>query len=115
MTEVTPMYSTVRLLSDPTQHMPVKNSRNGIRGITKGLASNDRGMILKYIPLDSDIKLGDIFMTSGIGNSYPPGYSVGRVKSIDENLDPSFMTVYLEPTQNLNRLELVLIIEEKND
>ena len=49
VTEVTPMYSTVRLLSDPTQHMPVKNSRNGIRGITKGLASNDRGMILKYI------------------------------------------------------------------
>ena len=115
VTEVTPMYSTVRLLSDPTQHMPVKNSRNGIRGITKGLASNDRGMILKYIPLESDIKLGDIFMTSGIGNSYPSGYSVGRVKSIDENLDPSFMTVYLEPTQNLNRLELVLIIEEKND
>jgi len=115
VTEVTPMYSTVRLLSDPTQHMPVKNSRNGIRGITKGLASNDRGMILKYIPLESDIKLGDIFITSGIGNSYPPGYYVGRVKSIDENLDPSFMTVYLEPTQNLNRLELVLIIEEKND
>ena len=50
VTEVTPMYSTVRLLSDPTQYMPVKNSRNGIRGITKGLASNDRGMILKYIP-----------------------------------------------------------------
>ena len=115
VTEVTPMYSTVRLLSDPTQHMPVKNSRNGIRGITKGLASNDRGMILKYIPLESDIKLGDIFMTSGMGNSYPQGYSVGKVKSIDENLDPSFMTVYLEPTQNLNRLELVLIIEEKND
>ena len=115
VTEVTPMYSTVRLLSDPTQHIPVKNSRNGIRGITKGLASIDRGMILKYIPLESDIKLGDIFMTSGIGNSYPSGYSVGRVKSIDENQDPSFMTVYLEPTQNMNSLELVLIVKENND
>ena len=115
VTEVTPMYSTVRLLSDPTQHIPVKNSRNGIRGITKGLASNDSGMVLKYIPLESDIKLGDIFMTSGIGNNYPSGYSVGRVKLIDENQDPSFMTVYLEPTQNMNRLELVLIVKEKND
>jgi len=115
VTEVTPMYSTVRLLSDPTQHIPVKNSRNGIRGITKGLASNDSGMVLKYIPLESDIKLGDIFMTSGIGNYYPSGYSVGRVKSIDENQDLSFMTVYLEPTQNMNRLELVLIVKEKND
>jgi rod shape-determining protein MreC len=70
---------------------------------------------LKYIPLESDIKLGDIFMTSGIGNSYPSGYSVGRVKSIDENQDSSFMTVYLEPTQNMNSLELVLIVKENND
>ena len=115
VTEVTPMYSTVRLLSDPTQYMPVKNSRNGIRGITKGLASNERGMTLKYIPLDSDIKLGDIFVTSGIGNSYPTGYSVGRVSSIDEEQEPSFMTIFLEPMQNMNSLELVLIVKEKND
>jgi len=115
VTEVTPMYSRVRLLSDPTQHMPVKNFRNGIRGITKGLASNEKGMILKYIPLESDIKLGDIFMTSGIGNSYPSGYSVGRVKSIDETINAPFMTIYLEPIQNINRLELVLIVKEKND
>ena len=115
VTEVTPMYSTVRLLSDPTQYMPVKNSRNGIRGITKGLASNERGMTLKYIPLDSDIKLGDIFVTSGIGNSYPTGYSVGRVSSIDEEQEPSFMTIFLEPIQNMNSLELVLIVKEKND
>ena len=109
------MYSTVRLLSDPIQHMPVKNARNGIRGITKGLASNERGMTLKYIPLDSDIKLGDIFVTSGIGNSYPIGYSVGRVSSIDEEQEPSFMTIFLEPMQNMNSLELVLIVKEKND
>ena len=115
VTEVTPMYSTVRLLSDPIQYMPVKNSRNGIRGITKGLASNERGMTLKYIPLDSDIKLGDIFVTSGIGNSYPTGYSVGRVSSIDEEQEPSFMTIFLEPMQNMNSLELVLIVKEKND
>ena len=115
VTEVTPMYSTVRLLSDPIQYIPVKNARNGIRGITKGLASNERGMTLKYIPLESDIKLGDIFVTSGIGNSYPTGYSVGRVSSIDNNQDTSFMTILLEPMQNMNSLELVLIVKEKND
>ena len=115
ITEVTPMYSTVRLFSDPTQHIPVKNSRNGERGITKGLASNEQGMIVEFIPLKSDIKLGDIFVTSGVGNSYPSGYFVGRVKSIDETLDTSFMTIFLEPTQNINNLELVLIVKEKND
>ena len=115
VTEVTPLYSTVRLLSDPTQHMPVKNARNGIRGITKGLASTEKGIIVEFVALESDVKLGDIFVTSGIGTYYPPGYSVGRVKSIDETLDTSFLTIYLEPTQNMNKLELVLVVKEKND
>ena len=115
VTEVTPLYATVRLLSDPTQHMPVKNSRNGIRGITKGLASTKKGIMVEFVSLESDVKLGDIFVTSGIGTYYPPGYSVGRVKSIDETLDTSFLTIYLEPTQNMNKLELVLVVKEKND
>jgi rod shape-determining protein MreC len=115
VTQVTPMFSTVRLLSDPTQFMPVKNSRNGIRGITKGMASNKKGMIVEYVPLGSDVKVGDLFLTSGIGNSYPSGYLVGRVTSIDNSLDASFLSISLQPSQNINKLEMVLIIKEKND
>jgi len=72
-------------------------------------------MIIEFIPLESDIKIGDIFVTSGIGNSYPSGYFVGRVNKVDESLNSSFMSVSLEPTQNMNKLELVLIVKEKND
>ena len=113
--EVTALFATVKLLSDPTLHMPVKNSRTGARGITKGLASSEKGMVVEFIPLESDIKIGDIFVTSGIGNSYPSGYSVGRVKSVDESPNSSFMRVSIDPTQNMNQLELVLIVKEKND
>jgi rod shape-determining protein MreC len=95
--------------------MPVKNSRNGIRGITKGLASNEKGMIVEYVPLDSDVKVGDLFLTSGIGNSYPSGYRVGRVTSIDDSIDASFLSIKLQPSQNMNKLEMVLIIKGKND
>jgi len=115
VTLVTPMYSTVRLLIDPTQRIPVKNSRNGVRGITKGMASNDKGMIIEFIPSNSDVKIGDVFLTSGIGNSMPVGYLVGKVKSIDDSLDASFLSITLQPTQNMNKLEVVLIIKEKND
>ena len=115
VTQVTPMYATVRLLTDPTQHMPVKNSRNGIRGITKGLASNEKGMVVEFVPLNSDIKLGDTFITSGIGNSFPSGYSVGRVSVLDESLNASFLSITLQPTQDMNRLEFVLIVKEKDE
>ena len=109
------MYSTVRLLTDPTQHMPVKNSRNGIRGITKGLASNEKGMVVEFVPLNSDIKLGDTFITSGIGNSFPSGYSVGRVSALDESLNASFLSITLQPSQDMNKLEFVLIVKEKDE
>jgi rod shape-determining protein MreC len=95
--------------------MPVKNSRNGIRGITKGIASNEKGMIVEYVPLDSDVKVGDLYLTSGIGNSYPSGYLLGRVTSIDNSLDPSFLSITLQPSQNMDQLEMVLIIKGKND
>ena len=115
VTQVTLMFSTVRLLTDPTQFMPVKNSRNGIRGITKGMGSNEKGMIVQYVPLDADVKVGDLFLTSGISNSYPSGYIVGRVTSIDDSLDASFLSITLQPTQNMNKLEMVLIVKGKND
>ena len=109
------MFATVRLITDPTQFMPVKNSRNGIRGITKGVASNKKGMIIEYVPLDSDVKVGDLFLTSGIGNSYPSGYLVGRVTSVNDSLDASFLTITLQPSQDMNKLEKVLVVKGKND
>jgi rod shape-determining protein MreC len=115
VTQITPMFATVRLITDPTQFMPVKNSRNGIRGITKGVASNKKGMIIEYVPLDSDVKVGDLFLTSGIGNSYPSGYLVGRVTSVNDSLDASFLTITLQPSQDMNKLEKVLVVKGKND
>jgi rod shape-determining protein MreC len=115
VTQVTPLYSTVLLVTDPTQHMPVKNVRNGIRGITKGLATNKKGMIVQYVPLDSDVKLGDIFVTSGIDTKYPPGYLVGEVSRMDKPLNEAFLTIALKPIQNINKLEFVLIVSQKND
>ena len=115
VTQVTHLYSTVLLVTDPTQHMPVKNVRNGIRGITKGLATNESGMIVAFIPLDSDVKLGDIFVTSGIGTTYPPGYLVGKVSKIDRPPNEAFITITLKPIQNMDKLEFVLIVSQKND
>ena len=54
-------------------------------------------MIVEYVPLESDVKLGDVFVTSGIGNSYPVGYLVGRVTKINTLLNDSFLSITLQP------------------
>ncbi|HCA67891.1 MAG TPA: rod shape-determining protein MreC, partial [Gammaproteobacteria bacterium] len=45
ITQTTPLYSTVLMITDPTQYVPIKNQRNGIRGISKGVASNQGRLV----------------------------------------------------------------------
>jgi rod shape-determining protein MreC len=108
----TPFYATVQLTTDPTQHIPVKNVRNGARGITKGLAANKSGMKVEFMPADADVKLGDIFVTSGIGQSYPEGYPVGEVIEVSAPHDEAFLLIRLRPLEDMNELEFVLVVSE---
>jgi len=108
----TPFYATVQLATDPTQHIPVKNARNGARGITKGLASNKSGMKVEFMPSEADVKLGDVFVTSGISESYPAGYPVGEVIKVSTPQDEAFLLIRLKPLEDMNELEFVLIVSE---
>jgi cell shape-determining protein MreC len=38
--------------------------RNGIRGIGKGIASNQEKLMVRFIDSGLDIKVGDVFLTS---------------------------------------------------
>ncbi len=108
----TPFYATVQLTTDPTQHIPVKNVRNGARAITKGIAANKSGMKVEFMPSDADVKLGDIFVTSGIGQSYPEGYPVGEVIEVSAPHDEAFLLIKLRPLEDMNELEFVLVVSE---
>jgi rod shape-determining protein MreC len=108
----TPFYATVQLATDPTQHIPVKNVRNGGRGITKGMASSKGDMKIEFMPFDADVKLGDTFVTSSIGGSYPAGYPVGEVIEVSAPQDEAFLLIKLKLFENMNELEFVLVVSE---
>ena len=109
ITQVTPLYSTILLTTDPTQYVPVKNSRNGVRGITKGVASNQNKLMVNFIENDTDVVVGDIFSTSAIGLKFPQGHPVGEVTHIEKHDNDHFLHIQLNPTQSTNKLEFVLI------
>ena len=60
-----------------------------MRQITLGLA---------YVPDTSDIKVGDLLVTSNLGLRLPEGYPVGLVSSIDHVSGERFAKVSLAPT-----------------
>ena len=109
ITQITPLYATVLMLTDPTQHVPIKNQRNGVRGIAKGLASNQGKLVINFIEPEFDVVLGDVFLSSAIGSKFPAGYPVGKVTHVEQHPDDPFLHIELTPIQTTEQLEFVLI------
>lgn len=101
--------STVLLITDANHSLPVEVNRNGLRTIAAG-----KGLIqeleLLYIPKNADIRPGDLLVTSGMDERFPPGYPVARVKTVRQDPDNPFTTVIAEPTARLDRSREVLLV-----
>jgi rod shape-determining protein MreC len=110
-TQITPNSSRVLMVSDPTQYIPVKNARNGIRGVSQGMAENQAHLLVKFIQPDADIKIGDIFLSSALGGKFPDDYALGRVIRAELRENEDFLYVVLEPMQKTHHLEFVLILD----
>lgn len=109
LSQVMPLHSTLLMITDPTQHIPVKNQRNGIRGIGKGFASPEHKLKVNFIKSELDVRLGDLFLSSAIGSKFPDGYPVGKVTNVEKPADKPFLTIELTPIQATEQLEFVLI------
>jgi rod shape-determining protein MreC len=109
VSQTTPLYSTILMVSDPTQHVPVKNERSGIRGISKGVAENNHLLNVEFIESSLDVKVDDVFLSSAIGSKFPVGYPLGTVIHVEKHQNEPFLYIQLKPTQILEQLEFVII------
>jgi rod shape-determining protein MreC len=58
-----------------------------------------------------DVKPGDIVMTSGYSNLYPPDIRVGIVSSVQDQPSALFKTIVLEPGIDFVKLEEVFVLQ----
>ncbi|WP_207146339.1 rod shape-determining protein MreC [Chromatium okenii] len=106
---VNALSSTVLLITDADHALPVESNRNGLRTIAAGKGSSQE-LELLYISKNADIHVGDLFVTSGMDERFPPGYPVARVKTVRQDPDNPFTTVIAEPTARLDRSREVLLV-----
>lgn len=99
----------VILLTDQTHAIPVRNLRNDIRAIVSGTGDINR-MVLNNVPHDTDIKVGDKLITSGLGGLFPDGYPVAVVKEVKNDPSKPFLIVSASPVAQVNRLRHVLLL-----
>ena len=65
-----------------------------------------------YIEAESDIRIGDKVITSGIGGVYPRGLLVGRVSAIEVDEASRTLTAIIEPAADLDSISKVMIVTE---
>lgn len=102
----------VILLTDRTHSVPVRVNRTGIRAILNGTGDADE-LSLQFVPEKSDIKIGDLLTTSGLGNDFPAGYPVARVTKIRRLGDDQFLDITARPIANLDRSRFLLALFDR--
>jgi rod shape-determining protein MreC len=108
---VNPLGAEAILISDPSHATPVELNRNGLRTVALGIGDVTR-MDLPFLPNSADIRVGDLLLSSGLGDAFPAGYPVARVTRVERRPGEPFARVEAEPTAALNRTRQVLLVWE---
>lgn len=81
-------------------------------GILKGYRDGRNTLLAKVynLPLDSEVKVGDIITTSGLGQIYPKGIKIGVVTAVEEDKGKLMKVATVEPYVDFNKLQEIFVI-----
>lgn len=112
--ETLPHASVAMLVTDPDHAVPVMLARTGVRGIAHGTGDADQ-LVVPNLPLSSDVKEGDQWVTSGLGGRFPAGFPVGTVTSLKHDASGMFLEAMVKPAAQLERSGEVLLLRDQPD
>jgi rod shape-determining protein MreC len=112
--EVSPNQSRVMLITDSTHAVPVQVNRNGVRAVAEGTGLMDT-LVLSNLVVTTDIKVGDLLMSSGLGGGFPAGYPVATVSEVTPDPGQPFLVVKARPTAQLDRSRQLLLVYPLRD
>ena len=108
LVSVSDNYSKVLLIIDQNSSVDCIIQRSRDDGILKGLSS---GVCkLDYVLKSSDVHVGDVVVTSGLGGIFPKGIPVGEVTDVEDPPGELFKDVRIRPAVDFSKLEELLII-----
>jgi len=109
--------SLILLISDPNSSADIFVQRTNARAILTGALTGPELRPfyslsrLEYLKKTSDIVNGDVVVTSGLDQLYPPGIPVGTVNKVDNTLSGVFKNAEVVPFVDLTQLKEVLLLK----
>jgi rod shape-determining protein MreC len=109
-----PFSSEVILITDAEHALPVQVLRSGVRTIALG-TGHATSLELPYVPQNYDVQVGDILVTSGLGQVFPFGLPVGKVTKVERDPTQPLARILAVPLTNVESDREVLFIWSRPD
>lgn len=107
--DVRPTSATVRQITDSLFRVGVMIQRSRHQGMLFGTLQGE--CRIKYLPVDADVKPGDLVETAGFGGFYPKAIPVGIIKRVWKEPGQIYLVAEVTPFTDYNRMEEVLILD----
>jgi len=101
-------YAKALLIIDQNSAVDCIIQRSRDKGVVKGLSP--KICKLDYVLKTSDVVVGDMVVTSGLGRVFPKGVPVGEVTEVQNIPGELFKDVKVRPFVDFSKLEEVLVI-----
>lgn len=105
---ITNHFADILTILDPNNRTDALIQRTRSHGILEGYSGGRT--IMKYVTRSEPVILGDIVLTSGLGNVYPKGIRIGRVARIERESYGITQHVEIIPSVDFSRLEEVMVL-----
>ena len=106
---VTPHSAVIMQLTDVKHAIHVRNARTGQGALAVGTGKINR-LEIKNVETSMDIQTGDTFVSSGLGQLYPPDFPVAIVDRVVYNPGDSFMYVQAQSFTDFSKTREILMI-----
>jgi rod shape-determining protein MreC len=107
---VGPWSAEVILVTDPEHAIPVEVPRNSLRSIAVG--SGDTGeLLLPYLAVNSDVKSGDLLVSSGLGGVFPAGLPVAKITGVRREANQLLAQVRAQPLATVDTDREVILLD----
>ena len=100
--------STAQLLLDRNFRVGAVAQRSRVAGIIRWNSGNQ--VVLAEVPKRSDIKKGDVIVTSSLSTIFPGGLDIGHVTGVSEENQSMFMDIEVAPAVDFGKLEEVFMV-----
>ena len=109
---VYPSVSQVLLINDQTSGVGAILERSRLQGVLRGTANGE--VVLERVMSDEQVPVGETVLTSGGDQIFPKGLPVGTVANVANGKD-LFWNIKIKAAANLDKLEEVLVLVEKQE